>query len=78
MNPSLGLNLDEFLFENITEDVIYLIREDLQSTFKFWLPFVGLNDLDISSDSNTNTINIQVKFYMRSNPSQIESVQVEI
>ena len=27
MNPLLGLNLDEFLFENITDDIIYLIRE---------------------------------------------------
>tara|TARA_B100000073_G_scaffold336400_1_gene331147 strand:+ start:95 stop:535 length:441 start_codon:yes stop_codon:yes gene_type:complete len=78
MNPTLGLNLDEFLFENITEDVIYLIKEDLHTTFKFWLPFVGMTDVDINSDDNSNVINIKVNFYMRNNPSQIESVQVEI
>ena len=78
MNPTLGLNLDEFLFENITDDVIYLIREDLESTFKFWIPFVGINNLDITTDEDRNQISIVVKFYMKTNPSQIESVQVEI
>ena len=78
MNPTLGLNLDEFLFENITEDVIYLIKEDLESTFKFWLPFIGLNDIDVIADESKNLIHIIIKFYMRNNPSQIESVQVEI
>ena len=78
MNPTLGLNLDEFLFENITDDVIYLIREDLESTFKFWIPFVGINNLDIVRNDARNVIEINIKFFMRSNPSIIESVQVEI
>ena len=78
MNPMIGLNLDEFLFENITEDVIYLIREDVESTFKFWIPFVGISDLNISDNVDGNSLHITIKFFMRSNPSIIESVQVEI
>ena len=77
-NPTLGLNLDEFLFENITEEVIYLIREDLEQSFKFWLPFLGVRDLQVVSDDDRNSITIDVKFYLRSNPGIIESVQVEI
>ena len=78
LNPTLGLNLDEFLFENITEDIIYLIREDIESTFGFWLPYIGIKDLNVVPDDAQNMITIDVQFFMRSNPNKIDSVQVEI
>ena len=38
--PNLGMNLKQFLFEQITEDTSIQIENDIVEVFETWLPFV--------------------------------------
>ena len=74
-NPKIGLNLDEFLFENLTEEIIFLIREDITNTFNFWLPFVGIHQMEVSGNEAMNSINIDIKFYLKKGLVEVFSLQ---
>jgi len=82
MQPTLGLNLRNYMFEQITIDLQDTIKTEILETFNFWLPFVQIQNLDIdileSSTSDKNKLTISVLFNIVRDPNTTESVQVEI
>ena len=46
MQPNLGMNIRQFLFEQITEDITIQIENDIVDTFSTWLPFVDLREIN--------------------------------
>tara|TARA_R100000008_G_C3565357_1_gene158814 strand:+ start:761 stop:1201 length:441 start_codon:yes stop_codon:yes gene_type:complete len=82
LQPDVGINLKNYLFEQITTDLYSKIEEDILSTLNFWLPFVTINKLDINIDNSTlddkNTITINIVFSLTQTPSILESIQIEI
>ena len=79
MQPFLGMNLRQFIFEQITEDVKIQIENNIVDVFETWLPFVELKDIQISSDSvtkNSNKININIVFSIKRASNSTESVGV--
>tara|TARA_B100000424_G_C22739666_1_gene400433 strand:- start:169 stop:609 length:441 start_codon:yes stop_codon:yes gene_type:complete len=80
--PSLGLNLKSFLFEPITPGMDDRIKEDIMSTLSIWLPFVNINNINVSvneSDAfDKNKIKIDISFSLNELPNVLESVQLEI
>ena len=40
MQPNLGLNLRDYLFEQFTDDLLLQIQSEINDTIAFWLPFV--------------------------------------
>ena len=78
---NLGLGLEDVLFENMTHEVETVIRDRINSAIQYWLPYVGIKNLIISSvDSggNLNKLNISIEFYLNSLPNMFESVTLEI
>mgnify|MGYP003627211446 CR=1 FL=1 len=49
MQPSFGMNLRKFLFEQLNDNNLLQMREEIIDTFSFWLPFVIIRDLKIQS-----------------------------
>jgi phage baseplate assembly protein W len=83
LQPNLGLNLRNYLFEQYTDDLRLQIENDILDTFEFWLPFVQVRNLDIKmSDASDgigkNKLSINVLFNITKDPNTLESVQVEI
>ena len=82
MQPSLGLNLKKYLFEQINDDTIILIENDIFDAFQFWLPFVEIVDLQISpgedSDIGRNSIKISIQFSISKTSNYFDEVQVTI
>ena len=83
MQPSLGLNLKSYLFENFTEELHDKIKNEILDTFKFWLPFVQIRGLNIQmSDTNDgvgkHTMNISLQFNITKDPDTLESVIVNL
>ena len=83
LQPNLGLNLKKYLFEQFTDDLKDKIAEDILETFKFWLPFVNVTNIEINmddSDDNVgkNKMNIIVHFNIIKDPNTLESVLIEI
>ena len=54
MQPNLGIDLNKFLFEPFTDDLILSVENEIVETFNFWLPFVSIQDISVFMDENTN------------------------
>ena len=79
MQPNLGLNLQRFLFEQFTVDTRDAIVDEIVDSFKFWLPFVDIVDMDIKMDEgDVNRLNIKLDFRINRDPNTTDSVQVTI
>ena len=82
MQPELGLNLRSYMFEQVTDETIINIQNDIVDTFKVWLPFVEIQDIQVSANETDavgrNKLLINIIFYITKDPTSLESVQVEI
>ena len=83
MQPNIGINLRQYLFQQVTEDSIVSIQNDILDTFEFWLPFVEVRDIQVKTNSDnttigTNTLNINIIFNIKQDPNTLESVQLAI
>lgn len=84
--PALGIGLENYLFENITQEIEMLIKDDIEQAFETWLPFVTITKLLITHAGNekltngleNNKININIDFYINQNPTMLDSVQVTL
>jgi len=82
MQPNLGLNLRQYMFEQFTDELRITIENEIVDTFKFWLPFVQLRDLVIEMEETDaigkNKLKISVLFNIVKDPNTLESVDVTI
>ena len=77
MQPNLGVNLKQYLFEPFTEDTKVAIQNTIIETFSVWLPFVTIFTLDVEMSDN-NTLKIFIEFVLNRDQDTVESVQVII
>ena len=62
-NPDFGCNLRGFLFENITEPLLVIIKDRVVSmAIEKYEPRVSVEDVVVKNDIDKNGINIQVSF----------------
>ena len=83
LQPNIGLNLRNVLFEQFTEDLKLQVENDILDTFEFWLPFVQVRDLQVGmqpnpNDASKNRLDIKVIFNIKKDPGSLESVQVTL
>ena len=83
MQPNIGLNLRNVLFEQFTEDLKLQVENDILDTFEYWLPFVLVRDLKVGmtpnpNDATKNRLDITVLFNIKKNPNSLESVAVTV
>ena len=85
MQPTLGIGLDEFLFEQIDADLQLKIEARIKDTLSFWMPFVEISKLKINIDSEgpddvqlKNNINIRIIFNIKNNSNLLDSVEVTV
>jgi len=62
MQPNFGTNIQSVLFENNTEDVRESLQETIEEDIKYWLPYVKLTDLKVSSSFDMHSMAIQMTF----------------
>ena len=77
MQPNLGVNLKQYLFEPFTEDTKVAIQNTIIETFSVWLPFVTIITLDMEMSDN-NTLKIFIEFVLNRDEDTVESIQVII
>ena len=82
MQPQLGLNLRNYLFEQFTDELVLSIQNDIVDVFKQWMPFIEIRDIQVSLDENDsigkNKMSINIVFNITRDPDTLESVQIEI
>ena len=82
MQPTLGVAIRKYLFEQFTEEVRISIENQIVETFRVWLPFVEVKDIKVDMNRNdnigNNILNINVLFNIKRDPNTLESVNVTI
>ena len=82
MQPRLGMNLRKYLFDQFTDDVVFSIQNDIVDTFRKWLPFIEIQDIQVNMNDNDsigkNTMNVTIVFNITQDPNTLESVSIEI
>ena len=80
--PTIGIGLQKFLFEQFTPDTRIAIENEIVDAFNLWLPFVEIKELEVEMIGNDpvgkNKLSIYVAFNIIRDPNTLESVQVEI
>ena len=56
MQPNLGVNLRNILFEQIDEGTIIQIQDIILDALQIWLPFVDVKDIQIDTNDDSKTI----------------------
>ena len=74
--PTLGNRLDDFLFDQIDSGTESMISDRINDMVDTWMPFITVRGLNIHSEKNSLTI--QIEFILNQNPGKLESVQVNI
>ena len=77
--PNLGLNLRQLLFEHIKDDNLLAVQDSILDKFQFWLPFVEVRDIQISTTDNnssvpTNEIKVKILFNIKQDPNTLDSI----
>ena len=82
MQPTLGINLKKYLFENIGDETILDIQNQIIDKFKFWLPFVEIKRIDVNMNENDSIgkhkLYINIVFNIQQDPNTLDSVNIEI
>ena len=80
--PNLGLNLRRLLFEHITNENLIGIQDSILDKIEFWLPFVEVRDIQVSSRDNTtdigaNEIKVKILFNIKQDPNTLDSITLD-
>jgi|688.fasta_scaffold307528_1 phage baseplate assembly protein W len=65
MQPEFGCNLRQAIFEQIGPETYSYIRGEIENSIQRWLPYIIVNNVDVSSDTNSkdnNRINVQLDY----------------
>jgi phage baseplate assembly protein W len=81
--PNLGIRLRRFLFEPFSEDMATEIKAVIHESITLWLPFLIIKNIhvqmsEITTHETKNTLEIQVDFSLKKNPTILDSVQVVV
>ena len=78
MYPTFGTDLRKTLFENITEDTILDLENNIRSSFATWLPYIFINELTITEDSDYNRVFIKLMISLEGNKLDTRPILVEL
>ena len=83
MQPTLGIQLKKFLFEQFTDETTLGVKSSIADTLGYWMPFVKINDIrvnmsDDESGTGKNTMEVAIDFSLKKDITTVESIQVNI
>jgi phage baseplate assembly protein W len=80
MQPTLGTDIHNLLFDQITEDTLDNLKVSINSAVEQWMPFLEVINVSVESpsDNDYNKVYINVNYRFRSNPNVTDSVTVSV
>ena len=79
MQPNLGIELRGVLFQQIDESTLLSIQDTILDSLQYWLPFVEVQDIQISNDdskTDTNQVVVSIIFNIKQDSSTTDSVSI--
>ncbi len=62
MQPNFGTNIYDTLFQNNVADLRLTLKDSLIEDIEYWLPYINVNDVVISSSTDMHTLSIMLNF----------------
>ena len=78
-HPMLGVSFRKYLFEQMDFDEVEfgaIVREDMETQVKRWMPFLAVDDVNITTSPDRNQYKIAVDFHIIKNPAMRDSIEV--
>ncbi len=80
MQPDFGCDVWKVLFEPI-DNIEVSIENSIINAVSIWLPYLNINEIIFDyddTDIDTNTVSLDIKFSLVSNPALSESIQINV
>ena len=75
MQPTFGSDLQDLLFEQITDNLDEKIEQTITEAIEQWLPYVLINNIFVvQSDANPNEVQVQLEFSITIEPDQLDQI----
>lgn len=65
--PLFGTDVYSLLFEQITADTSERLTNTLSADIEFWLPYIVIDDVNVSQNEDLNSVSISLKFRITEN-----------
>ena len=83
MQPTLGVRLKRVLFQPFSEEIIIEIKDIIETSLNYWMPFVQVNDIQVNMSENTtgdflSAMDVSIDFSLKKDPTSNESVQITV
>ena len=62
MQPDFGTRIRQVLFDNNTDNIRQELKDTLTEDIEFWLPYIEVSDVVITTDQDRYTLQIQLSF----------------
>ena len=78
MLPEFGCNLKSILFDPIDESINENLEKIIKESFDYWLPYIFINNVDVTNNPDTNRINILLTISLQDNKLDTRSILVAV
>jgi uncharacterized protein len=65
MQPTFGCDIQNLVFEEITDDLVATAQGSIQEAAQIWLPFITINNVVIQKDEDNNRVYVAVTFSLK-------------
>ncbi len=78
MQPEFGCDLDNIVFENLTNSTIVTVESNIRSNFDYWLPYIFINSLSVVPNQDSNKLYISITISLEGNQFSTRSISLEV
>jgi len=62
MQPNFGTDIYSMLFQNNVEDIRRSLEDSIRADIEYWLPYITVNNIDITSSDDMQSLSIKLSF----------------
>lgn len=74
MQPEFGCRVHDYLFENITDDLVSNIRGSIEEAIQIWMPFLTVENIDVVKDEDRNQIFVTITYSIKARVRTTDTV----
>ena len=73
-NRAFGSDFDQYLFKNINDDTMQLVKMEAYNRLTLWLPFIdiSINDITVTADEARGTYYLLIHIYDTNSNSTVD------
>lgn len=77
MIPTFGSPIYEFMFENLSDDIIGLLETEIRQVVALWIPEILIKEVSVTNDG-ANTFSIVIHFSLQQDVEEMEQIKIEV